>query len=68
MWFKARVSDYEFTVESLVADLTVTDKSHPPKKNGLSNLVWSAPPVGFIKLNVDEVILRNGSNGTLVGS
>ncbi|KAL4354507.1 hypothetical protein GQ457_06G027420 [Hibiscus cannabinus] len=46
-------------------DPTLTDKPWLPKANGQSNLVWSAPPAGFLKLNVVGAMLRDGSKGDI---
>ncbi|KAK8520935.1 hypothetical protein V6N12_004858 [Hibiscus sabdariffa] len=67
MWFVSKVPGAGFSVDSLVTDPLVTDKSRPSKAIGLSKSMWSAPPAGFLNLNVDGAMLRDGSKGGIGG-
>ncbi|KAK9006359.1 hypothetical protein V6N11_035400 [Hibiscus sabdariffa] len=67
LWFVSKTPAARFSVESLVADPTLTDKPRLPLAKGLSDPVWSAPPVGFLKLNVDGAMLRDGSKWGIGG-
>ncbi|KAK8560028.1 hypothetical protein V6N12_012835 [Hibiscus sabdariffa] len=62
-WFKAKNLGSVPSVDSLVLDPSFLEKSRPSKAIDLSKSVWSAPPVGFLKMNVDGAMLRDGSKG-----
>ncbi|KAK8584125.1 hypothetical protein V6N12_068374 [Hibiscus sabdariffa] len=67
MWFKAKNPASVPYADSLVLDPSFLDKSRPSKAIDLSISVWSAPPVVFLKMNVDGAMLRDASKWGIRG-
>ncbi|KAL4272840.1 hypothetical protein GQ457_13G017980 [Hibiscus cannabinus] len=67
LWFKARWVDSVLSVDSLIADPSIADISSSLNLRPLVVQYWQAPPVGFLKMNVDGAMLSNGSKGGIGG-
>ncbi|KAK8525357.1 hypothetical protein V6N11_064424 [Hibiscus sabdariffa] len=67
LWFKAIWADFVLCVESMIADPSIDDTSGYKSLSSLVVPSWRTPPVGFLNLNVDGAMLRNGSKGGISG-
>ncbi|KAK8563716.1 hypothetical protein V6N12_035857 [Hibiscus sabdariffa] len=67
LWFKAKHQNVTLSVESLMFDPSVADRLSLIGKVASCVSAWKAPPFGFLKLNVDGAMLRNGRLGGVSG-
>ncbi|KAK8586735.1 hypothetical protein V6N12_021264 [Hibiscus sabdariffa] len=67
LWFKAKFPDSLCFVDDLIADPSVGDGLSASKIRFSKQQVWEAPPIGFLKLNVDGAMVSNGSKGGIGG-
>ncbi|KAL4332611.1 hypothetical protein GQ457_07G003380 [Hibiscus cannabinus] len=67
LWFKVKFPDSLCFVDDLIADPSVGDGLSASKRRFSKQQVWEAPPIGFLKLNVDGAMVSNGSKGGIGG-
>ncbi|KAK8486016.1 hypothetical protein V6N11_032994 [Hibiscus sabdariffa] len=67
LWFKAKFPDSLCSVDDLISDPSIGDELGDFKRKILNQQVWEAPPIGFLKLNVDRAMVNNGSKGCIGG-
>ncbi|KAK9020210.1 hypothetical protein V6N11_054700 [Hibiscus sabdariffa] len=66
-WFKARRVDSILSMDSIIADPSIVDTSGFLSVCPLVTSSWQTPPIEFLKLNVDGVMMRNGLKGGIGG-
>ncbi|KAK8508958.1 hypothetical protein V6N11_035565 [Hibiscus sabdariffa] len=66
-WFKANWPESDCSAEAIISDPLITDKCSLLRSETLVLHVWEAPPFGFVKINVDGVMVTDGSKGGIGG-
>ncbi|KAK8488604.1 hypothetical protein V6N11_013772 [Hibiscus sabdariffa] len=66
-WFKAKHPEVYVSMEDIINNLAITLCSRATTQLAPFIVVWLPPPIGFLKLNVDGVMLCNGKAGGIGG-
>ncbi|KAK9000846.1 hypothetical protein V6N11_081330 [Hibiscus sabdariffa] len=66
-WYIAKFPASICSLDTLISDPSVADRSSVSKSRVLRNRTWEIPPRGFLKLNVDGAMVSNGSKGGIGG-
>ncbi|KAK9041427.1 hypothetical protein V6N11_016529 [Hibiscus sabdariffa] len=66
-WFKAKFPLMAVSVDDLVANPSIADFLDKNRVTPVVIVAWEAPPLGYLKLNVDGAMLRDGSKGGIGG-
>ncbi|KAE8656311.1 putative naringenin-chalcone synthase [Hibiscus syriacus] len=66
-WFVARFNDVQINFDSLVGDIKIVDLGVRMKKDSISSSCWTAPPLGYVKLNVDGAMSKEWDKGGIGG-
>ncbi|KAK8535416.1 hypothetical protein V6N12_056934 [Hibiscus sabdariffa] len=67
LWFKAKFPDSLCFVDDLISDPSIGDGLGAFKRRILKQQAWEAPPIGFLKLNVDGAMVSDCSKGGIGG-
>ncbi|KAK9015789.1 hypothetical protein V6N11_006883 [Hibiscus sabdariffa] len=66
-WFKAKFPLMAVSVDDLVANPSIVDFLDKNRVTPVVIVAWEAPPLGYLKLNIDGAMLRDGSKGGIGG-
>ncbi|KAL4388297.1 hypothetical protein GQ457_09G027380 [Hibiscus cannabinus] len=66
-WFKACAPDSICSLDDLILDPSIADRSGRFPRRPRIDLSWKAPPLGFLKMNIDGAMLSNGTKGGIGG-
>ncbi|KAK8510994.1 hypothetical protein V6N11_051181 [Hibiscus sabdariffa] len=66
-WYRAKFPASTCSLDALISDPSVADRSSVSKSKVLKNRTWEVPSRGFLKLNVDGAMVSNGSKGGIGG-
>ncbi|KAK9005731.1 hypothetical protein V6N11_043153 [Hibiscus sabdariffa] len=66
-WFKAKHAEVLVLVEDIPKNLITPIFFLAATQRSPPHVVWLTSPIGFLKLNVDGVTLRNGKVGGIGG-